>query len=143
MHLITVPILKEFKEFITKGNVIDLAVAVVIGLAFNALVTALVSDIVTPIIGIPGHLNFSSISYTVNGSTFKVGLFLNALIAFLSIAVAVFFFIVKPVSKMQELNKRKEEATTKECPYCFSTINIKATRCPNCTSKLRTQRGKD
>ncbi len=136
---IVMSILGEFKDFIMKGDVVDLAVAVVIGLAFNAVVTALVVDIITPIIGIPGHVNFASITYTINGSTFLIGAFLNALITFLSVAVAVFFFVVKPVEKMKNFNKKPVEAKTpdtKKCPYCLSDISLKATRCAFCTSKL-------
>ena len=88
-------LLSDYKNFITKGNVLDLAVAFVMGAAFNALVTALVTDIVTPLIGIPGHVNFSSISFTINGSTFLLGTFLNSVIAFVTISIAVFFFIIK------------------------------------------------
>lgn len=129
----------EFKEFIFKGDVIDLAVGVVVGLAFNAVITAFVTDIVTPLIGIPGHLNFASLTYTVNGSTFLVGAFVNALINFITIAVVVFFFIIKPVSKMNEIAARKKtppSPTTKLCPECLSVIPIKAKRCAFCTSKV-------
>lgn len=128
----------EFIEFVMKGNVVDLAVAVVIGVAFNAVVTALIADIITPLIGIPGHLDFSQLTYTVNGSVFQIGLFVNAIISFVTIAIVVFFFIVKPMSKFKELTKKKEEAApqTKECPECLSKIPIKARRCAFCTSKV-------
>lgn len=132
-------LLGEFKAFISKGNVIDLAVAFVMGAAFNAVVTALVTDIVTPIIGIPGHLNFADITYTINGSTFLLGAFINSVIAFASIAVAVFFFIIKPMAKLQGLTaKQKKEAApdTKECPQCLSKIPLKAKRCAFCTSEV-------
>ncbi len=130
-------VISEFKDFISKPDVLDLAVALVIGLAFNAVVTAMVTDIVTPVIGIPGHVNFTSIAYTVNGSTLLVGSFLNAVITFLTIAVAVFFFIVKPASKLKSMKKPEPAAPdTKVCPYCLSKIPIKATRCAFCTSKL-------
>ncbi|MDE1860993.1 MAG: large conductance mechanosensitive channel protein MscL [Candidatus Micrarchaeota archaeon] len=131
--------LGEFRDFIAKGNVLDLAVAVVMGAAFNMVVMALVADIITPAIGIPGNLNFTSLSYTVNNSTFKVGLFVNAVITFLSISIAVFFFIIKPVSKMRG-PKKAAPVTTKQCPYCMSAIPLMATRCPNCTSKLKAER---
>ena len=132
-------IISDFKDFVVKGNVIDLAVAFVMGAAFNAVVTALVTDIVTPIIGIPGHVNFATfVVYGPNGSQFLVGAFINSLIAFISIAIAVFFFIIKPVSKLQSLKKTQPpSATTKICPYCISTIDKSATRCPNCTSRLK------
>ncbi len=130
----------EFKDFIMKGNVVDLAVAVVIGVAFNAVVTAFVSDIITPLIGVPGHVNFAAYTYTLNGSTFLVGSFVSAIISFISIAVVVFFFLVKPVSKMKEINEKKKPAgapTTKQCPECLSTIPIGAKRCAFCTSKVK------
>jgi large conductance mechanosensitive channel len=128
----------EFKDFILKGNVIDLAVAVVIGVAFNAVVTAFVTDIVTPLIGIPGHVDFASLTYTINGSVFMVGSFVNAIINFVTIALVIFFFIVKPVSKMKEVTSKKDAAspTTKQCPECLSTIPIKAKRCAFCTAEV-------
>lgn len=127
------------KTFITKGNVIDLAVAVVIGVAFNNLITAFVSDIITPLIGIAGHVDFSAISFSINGSTFLIGAFLNIAISFLTLALVIFFFVVKPVSKMQEranAKKQPQPAQTKTCPECLSQIPIKATRCAFCTSKI-------
>jgi large conductance mechanosensitive channel len=132
-------LLSEFKAFISKGDVLDLAVAFVMGAAFNALITAMVTDIVTPIIGIPGHVNLASITYAINGSTFLLGSFVNAVIGFLAICVAVFFFIIKPVSKLQALGKPKvpPAPNTKDCPYCLSNVPLKATRCPFCTSTLK------
>ena len=132
-------LLDEFKAFISKGDVLDLAVAFVMGAAFNAVVTAMVTDIVTRLIGIPGHVNFASITYTINGSTFLLGAFVNSVIAFLAIAVAVFFFIIKPISKLQALGKptAPPAPNTKNCPYCISNIPLKATRCPFCTSELK------
>ena len=133
-------LISEFKDFVVRGNVLDLAVAFVMGAAFNAVVTALVTDLVTPLIGVPGHVSFNSITYTVNGSTFLVGPFINSLIAFLTIAIAVFFFIVKPVSKMKAMMESKGKSASpsmKKCPYCLSDVPIKATRCPNCTSHLK------
>ncbi|MGA3020481.1 MAG: large conductance mechanosensitive channel protein MscL [Candidatus Micrarchaeales archaeon] len=129
---------KEFKDFIMKGDVIDLAVAVIIGLAFNAVVTAFVTDIITPLIGIPGHVDFTSLTYTINGSMFLVGPFINAIINFITIALVVFFFIVKPISKMKEVSSKKTAVspTTKQCPECLSTIPIGAKRCAFCTSKV-------
>ncbi len=133
-------VLDEFKDFIVKGNVVDLAVAVVIGVAFNAVVTALVSDIITPLIGIPGKLDFSAYTATVNGSVFMIGSFVNAVISFVTIALVVFFLMVKPVQKMKKLSERKEAAAvapaTKTCPYCLSTIPAGAKRCAFCTSQL-------
>ncbi len=134
-------LLSDFKNFVMKGEVIDLAVAVVIGVAFNAVVTAFVGDIITPLIGVPGHVNFSSLNYTVNGSVFMVGSFVSALISFISIALVVFFFIVKPVSKLKERANAKEEdksgPKTKQCPECLSNVPIAARRCAFCTSKLK------
>ena len=133
-------ILEDFKSFITKGDVIDLAVAVVIGVAFNAVVTAFVTDIITPLIGVAGHVDFSAIKYTVNGSTFLVGTFLNAVISFATISLVIFLLIVKPMAKMKELSDKKAkpaDPTTKQCPECLSTIPLKAKRCAFCTSKLK------
>lgn len=134
------PLLDEFKSFIMKGNVIDLAVAVVIGVAFNAVVTAFVTDVITPLIGIPGHVDFSSLTYTINGSVFMIGSFVNAVISFITIALVVFFFIVKPISKIKERTTVKEKGTaaTKQCPECLSTVPAAAKRCAFCTSKLVT-----
>jgi len=128
----------ELKDFIMKGDVIDLAVAVVIGVAFNAVITAFIGDIITPLIGIPGHANFATLTYTINGSVFYLGLFINALISFITIALVIFFFIIKPVSKMKEMTSKKAVATptTKQCPQCLSVIPIGAKRCAFCTSQL-------
>ena len=99
---------KEFKTFIMRGNVVDLAVAVVIGAAFGAVVTAFVTNLVTPIISIPGKTNFDALEFTIRDSVFRYGLFLNALISFISIAAAVFFFVVKPLNVLAERRKRGE-----------------------------------
>ena len=96
----------EFKTFILRGNVVDLAVAVVIGAAFGAVVTSLVANIITPIIGIPGKTDFSTLHFTINESVFRYGLFLNALISFVAVAAAVFFFVVKPLNVLAERRKR-------------------------------------
>lgn len=135
-----ISIAAEFKQFIMKGNVLDLAVAVVIGTAFNAVITAFVSDIITPLIGIAGNVDFSKISYTVNNSVFSVGLFLNALISFITIAIVIFFFIIKPISKINSMKKPTQPTSpqTKECPECLSQIPIKAKRCAFCTSIIKT-----
>jgi large conductance mechanosensitive channel len=130
-------LLEEFKAFMTKGDVIDLAVAVVVGVAFNAVVTAFVTDIITPIIGIPGHVNFASFTYTINGSTFLIGTFINAIISFITIALVVFFFLVKPASRFKKPEVIKEPPPTKTCPECLSQIPAKARRCAFCTSKVR------
>src|SRR4051794_10677503 len=101
---------KEFKAFIMRGNVVDLAVAVVLGAAFGAVVTSLVENLITPLVGIPGKTDFSTLDFTINESKFRYGLFLNALISFLSIAAAIFFFVVKPLNMLAERRKRGEAA---------------------------------
>ena len=100
---------KEFREFITRGNVIDLAVAVIIGLAFTAIINAIVSGLITPLIGMIGGSDFSDLDFTINDSTFEYGQVINAVIQFLFIAAAVFFFIVKPVNMLNERRRRGEE----------------------------------
>ena len=106
-------------------------------MAFNAVVTAFVADIITPLIGIPGHIDFSAYAYTVNGSVLMIGSFVSALISFITIALVVFFFLVKPVSKIKEMSSKVKAATTKKCPECLSTISAGAKRCAYCTSKLK------
>ena len=132
--------LKGFKEFVLRGNVIDLAIAVVIGAAFSALVTALVKDLITPLIGaIVGKPDFSAWIVTVNGSAFLIGDFLNALIAFILMAAAVYFFVVAPMNAWVARRRRGEapaDPTTKKCPECLSEVPIAARRCAFCTSPL-------
>jgi large conductance mechanosensitive channel len=134
--------MKGFKEFILRGNVMDLAVAVVIGAAFTAVVTALVKDLLTPLIAaIAGAPDFSGIALTVNGSKLLIGDFLNAIIAFLMLATVVYFFVVLPMNTLMARLKRGEVApdpTTKKCPECLSEIPIGARRCAFCTSALPT-----
>jgi large conductance mechanosensitive channel len=129
-------LLKEFKAFLIRGNIVDLAVAFVLGIAFSAVVTALVSDLVTPIIAaIFGKPNFSELSFTINNSQFLYGAFLNAVIAFVSIAAAVFFFIVKPINALAAMKARGQSApdpTTKQCGECLSEIPVAASRCAFC-----------
>lgn len=133
--------LKEFKEFVLRGNVIDLAVAVVIGAAFGAIVTSLVKDLVTPLIAaIGGQPDFSSLTFTVNRSKFMYGDFINAVISFLIIAAVIFLLVIKPVNSLIARARRKKgtpDPTTKKCPSCYSDVNIKATRCAFCTSTLK------
>lgn len=131
-------ILGDFKTFILRGNVVDLAVGVVIGAAFTAVVSAFTKDLLTPLIGIPGQLNFSDLTFVVNGSKFLVGDFVNTIISFLLTAFVVFFFVVRPVNWLVSRNKQVPAAapSTKDCPRCISKIHIQATRCPNCTSEL-------
>ena len=129
-------ILDEFKAFIFRGNLIELAVAFVLGLAFAALVTAFVADLITPIIAaIFGKPDFSSLDFTINGSRFAYGDFLNALISFLSIAAAIFFFVVKPAEMIMS-RRAAEDPATRECPECLSLIPVGARRCANCTSEV-------
>jgi len=130
--------LKDFKAFILRGNVVDLAVGVVIGAAFGTLVKALVDDIFTPLIAIPGTTNFGDLTFTLGGGVFKYGDFLNALIAFLSIAAAVFFFVVKPVNALMSRRKTEPdvESVTKECDYCLSNVPVRAIVCAFCTREI-------
>lgn len=130
--------LKDFKAFLLRGNVVDLAVAVVIGAAFGTVVTSLVSDILTPILGIPGKADFSNLSFTINDSVFRYGRFLNAVISFVSIAAAVFFFVVRPVNVLMARRKTEPdvESTTRDCPECLSSIPLAASRCAFCTARV-------
>lgn len=129
---------KEFRTFLLRGNVVDLAVAVVIGAAFGAVVTALVEELITPILAIPGSADFSALEFTINGSTFGYGRFLNAVISFVSIAGAVFFFVVRPVNTLMAKRKTEPEvaSTTRSCPECRSSIPLAARRCAFCTSTV-------
>ena len=132
--------LNEFKKFILRGNVIDLAVGVVVGAAFNSVVQALVKDMVTPVIAIfGGTKHFADAQFTIHNSAFFYGDFINALISFLLIAATVFFLVVQPINKLSELamrSKSTDEPTTKKCPYCLSVVPKEATRCKFCTSNL-------
>lgn len=134
-------LLSEFKAFILRGNMVDLAVAVVIGVAFGAVINALVQDVIMPIIGIVGGKpTFDEYYWVINGSQIKIGSFITALIAFVIIAAAVFLLVVKPLNAFMALRKKPEaEATTRECPYCLSEIPIKATRCAYCTAEVPAQ----
>ena len=132
--------LKDFKKFILRGNVIDLAVALLVGAAFGTLVQAFVKDLITPLIAaIGGQPDFSALYFTINGSKIMYGDFLNAVIAFLFIATVVFFFIIQPVNKLIAVSNRKkgsDDPSTKKCPECLSEVPVKATRCAFCTSKI-------
>ncbi len=135
----TSSLLTEFKAFILRGNVVDLAVAFVIGVAFAAVVTALVNDIIMPILGIfGGKPSFDQYYWTINGSRILIGSFLTALVSFLLLAAAIFFFVVKPVNYL--VSRRKAELppdpTTRECPFCLSDIPLQASRCAFCTSEV-------
>ena len=124
-----------FKKFLLRGNLVELAVAVVIGLAFAAVVTALVADLITPLIAaIGGQPDFANLTFTVNHSKFLYGLFINALISFLVIAAVVYFLVVLPVTKLLSMSDKAEAATEKDCPECLSKIPLAARRCMYCTS---------
>ena len=126
--------MKGFRDFLNQGNVVQLAVAVVIGVAFSAVVTALVVNVVNPIIAIPfGKPNFDTLVLTINGSNIKYGTFLTALIAFMLIAAGVYFFFVLPYTRLQSRLRKPVESTTRACPECLSVIPIAARRCSFCT----------
>jgi large conductance mechanosensitive channel len=131
--------LAGFKKFILRGNVIDLAVGIMIGAAFNSVITALVKDLLTPFIAaITAKPDFSKFAFTIHGSQFAYGDFLNNLISFLLTAIAVYFFVVLPINKLNGKLGPKgppSEATTKQCPDCLSNIPAKARKCAYCTSK--------
>lgn len=153
--------LKEFKTFIMRGNVVDLAVGIVIGAAFGAIINSLVKDVLMPPIGLLlGDVDFSNMfavlkegatagpydslaaAQSAGAVTINYGVFINALISFLILAAAIFFFVVRPLNKIAARQKAKEVSvptvpTTKDCPYCATSIPIKAQRCPNCTSELK------
>lgn len=127
--------LKEFKDFAMRGNVMDLAIAVIIGGAFGKIIASLVTDILMPLIGLLlGGLDFSGLAITVNDASINYGLFIQAIVDFLIVAFVIFLL----VRSMNRMKKPEPVAapTTRECPHCFTTISIKANRCPNCTSQL-------
>jgi large conductance mechanosensitive channel len=149
---------KDFKAFITRGNVVDLAVGIVVGVAFGTIVTSFVNDVLMPPIGLGlGHVDFANLFVVLKEGTtpgpyaslvaakdagatvIAYGTFINTIINFLIIAAVVFFFVVRPIVKLTAPKKLVAPATptTKECPFCFTNIPIKATRCPNCTSELK------
>jgi large conductance mechanosensitive channel len=130
---------KEFQTFLLRGNLVDMAVGIVIGIAFAALVKAFVDDLITPLIAaIFGKHDFSSLFFTINASRFLYGNFINALITFVSIAAAVFFFVVKPVNTLMARRKTEPpvDETVRECPECLSEIPVAAHRCAFCTSEV-------
>jgi large conductance mechanosensitive channel len=133
------PMFKEFRQFILRGNLVDLAVAVVIGAAFTAVVKAIVADLITPLIGaIGGKHDFSTLSFTINHSKFAYGDFLNELVTFVIVAFVVFYFVIRPVNALLNLLKAETptEHPTRECPKCLSQIPAGATRCMFCTSEV-------
>jgi large conductance mechanosensitive channel len=131
--------MREFRQFILRGSLVDLAVAVVIGTAFAAVIAALVADLITPLIAaIGGKQDFSSLAFHINGSRFAYGSFINALLSFVIVAAVLFFFVIKPVNAL--MNRRRTEpdveSTTRECPECLSQVPIGARRCAFCTSEI-------
>ncbi len=129
--------MQGFRKFILRGNVVDLAVAVVIGAAFTAVVQALVKDIVTPVIGSFGGVpDFSALYFTVNNSKFLIGDFINAVVAFIIVATIIYFLIVLPVSALMDRVSPPAAVATRECPWCLSKIPVKARRCAFCTADI-------
>lgn len=134
--------LKEFKEFAMRGNVLDMAVGVIVGAAFKTIIDSLVNDVISPLIGLVFKADFSNLVLLINGVPIKYGAFITSIINFVIVAFAI-FCLVKTINKLStiKLIKKKEEEkieepTTKTCPYCFSEINIKATKCCHCTSDV-------
>lgn len=128
--------MKDFREFLLKGNLVEMAIGIVIGLAFAAVVTALVADLITPLIAaIGGNPDFGALHFTINKSAFKYGDFLNALITFVVIAAVVFYLVIKPVNALTERFKKEPppDETIKACPYCLSAIAVEASVCAYCT----------
>ena len=152
--------LKDFKAFIMRGSVVDLAVGIVIGVAFGAIVNSLVKDVIMPPIGLAlGKVDFANLfvvlqqgaeagpypslaaAQAAGAISINYGVFINTIVSFIILAAVVFFLVVRPIAQMHARQKAAEAApapNTKECPYCYTTIAIKATRCPNCTSELKT-----
>jgi large conductance mechanosensitive channel len=131
--------MKDFKEFLLRGNLVDMAVGIVIGVAFAAVVTALVSDLITPLIAaIGGKPDFAGLTFTIHNSHFLYGMFLNALISFVVIAAVVFYVVVKPVNALMRRFRTEPEVvqTTHECPECLSQIPLAARRCAFCTAQV-------
>lgn len=132
--------MKGFKQFLLRGNVVDLAVGVVIGAAFGTVVSSFVKDLLTPFIAaVAGKPDFSAFAFEINGSKFLYGEFINAAVSFVLVAAAVYFFIVLPMNKLVEWSRRSDkpaDPTTKKCPECLSEIPIEAKRCAHCTSVI-------
>jgi large conductance mechanosensitive channel len=127
-----------FRKFLMRGNIIDLAVAVVIGVAFNAIVQALVADMITPLISaiVGSHTNFGQLQFVVHGGTFKYGAVINAALSFFVIAAVVYYLIVAPAARLSALSQRNKAATDRQCPECLSQIPVAARRCMYCTSEV-------
>jgi large conductance mechanosensitive channel len=132
-------VVNDFKAFLLRGNLVDMAVGIVIGIAFGAVIATFVADIVTPLIAaIFGQPDFSGLTFTINGSHFAYGLFLNALVAFVLVALVLFFLVIKPVNALVARSRTEPPAdpTTRNCPECLSEIPIAASRCAFCTSEV-------
>src|SRR3954451_16232534 len=132
--------LKEFRNFLMRGSIVDLAIAIVLGVAFGAVVQSLVDDIIMPIVGIfGGEPDFSSNTFTINGSVFRWGAFLTQVISFVIVAAAIFFFVVKPINMLTARAKRGDapaDSATRICPECLSSVPVDARRCMFCTQAL-------
>lgn len=136
--------IRDFKAFLLRGNMVDLAVAVVIGAAFGAVIAALVKDLLTPLLAaLGGKPDFAGLTFTINNSVFRYGDFLNVLISFLLIAAAVFFFVVVPINRLLARSRKEPppDPTTQKCPECLSEIPVGAHRCAYCTAELAAVRG--
>ena len=134
--------MKEFKQFLLRGNMLDLAVAVVIGVAFGAVITALVADLITPLIAaIGGKPDFSSLTFTINNSTFRYGAFINSVLSFVIIAAVIFFLVIRPVNAVMSRRSGEEPAdeNKRRCPECLSEIPVQAHRCMFCTQVVDQQ----
>jgi large conductance mechanosensitive channel len=131
--------MKDFRQFLARGNLIDLAVAVVLGVAFGAVVTSLVEDLITPLIAaVFGKPDFSGLTFTINDSEFRYGEFINALLSFIVIAAVVFFFVIKPINAlMDRLRTEPADESTRKCPECISDVPVEASRCAFCTAKIQ------
>jgi large conductance mechanosensitive channel len=130
-------VLKEFREFLLRGNLIEIAVGLVLALAFTAVVTSLVENLITPLIAaIFGKPDFSGLDFTINGSVFRYGQFLNAVVSFVLIAAVLFFLVVRPVNALARRRAAAEEPSTRECPECLSEIRAGARRCAYCTAEV-------
>jgi large conductance mechanosensitive channel len=131
-------VLKDFKTFVLRGNVVDLAIGVMIGVAFGAVITAFVADILTPFITIPGKVNFANLSFTIGHSKFLYGAFINTMVSFVILAAVIFFFVVRPINALSARRHAGDDPdpTTRDCPECLSTIPVEAHRCAFCTSEV-------
>jgi large conductance mechanosensitive channel len=132
-------VLKDFKAFILRGNVIDMAIGIAIGAAFTTLITSFTKNLLTPILAIPGDAaSFADLDFTISGATFRYGAFIDDIISFVIIAAAIFFFVVKPVNALMARRKTEPDvdSTVRDCPHCLSSIPVGATRCAFCTAEL-------